>query len=109
MPLISAARPEVAHSNVERLDSRGQVTLVQGDLLAPLPEAVHIIVANLPYISSKVYPVLDVDVRDYEPQLALEAGPEGLDAIKRLLQQSINYLHPDGAILWKSGMTKAKR
>lgn len=88
----------VAESNVARLDERKQVRLLHGDLLAPLPEAVDIIVANLPYISSIVYPKLDVDVRDYEPKLALEAGSEGLDAISRLLQQAQRYLRPQGAI-----------
>ncbi|HRW10280.1 MAG TPA: peptide chain release factor N(5)-glutamine methyltransferase [Caldilineaceae bacterium] len=94
---------EVAHSNVERIDERGQVTLAHGDLLTPLPERVHIIVANLPYISSEIYPDLDVDVRDFEPQLALEAGPEGLDAIQRLLRQAAHYLLPDGVILLEIG------
>ena len=88
----------VAQSNVDRLDERKQVQLLHGDLLAPLPEAVDIIVANLPYISSTVYPKLEAGVRDYEPKLALEAGSEGLDAIARLLQQAPRYLRPEGAI-----------
>lgn len=94
---------EVAHSNVERLDERGQVTLAHGDLLTPLPERAHVIVANLPYISSVIYPQLDADVRDFEPQLALEAGPEGLDAIHRLLHQAPHYLLPEGIIFLEIG------
>ncbi len=93
----------VAKRNVERLDERQQVTLAHGDLLAPLPERVHVIVANLPYISSELYPELDADVRDFEPQLALEAGPEGLDAIHRLLHQATHYLHPNGVIFLEIG------
>jgi len=94
---------EVAHSNIAQIDDRGQVTLAHGDLLTPLPERVHIIVANLPYISNDMYPQLDADVRDFEPQLALEAGPEGLDAIHRLLTQATHYLLPDGAVLLEIG------
>jgi len=93
----------VAARNVARLDERGQVTLAQGDLLSPLPGPVHAIVANLPYISNKLYPELDADVRDFEPQLALEAGPEGLDAIERLLHQATDYLHPNGVIFLEIG------
>jgi release factor glutamine methyltransferase len=93
----------VARRNVQRLDERHQVTLAQGDLLTPLPERVHAIVANLPYISSKLYPELDADVRDFEPQLALEAGPEGLDAIHRLLRQATHFLHPNGVIFLEIG------
>ncbi len=94
---------EVAKRNVERLDSRGQVTLAQGDLLTPLPEKVHVVVANLPYISNDLYSELDADVREFEPQVALEAGPEGLDAIHRLLQQVHYYLLPDGIVFLEIG------
>ncbi len=59
--------------------------------------------ANLPYISSPAYQTLDADVRDYEPQLALEAGPEGLDAIAHLLAQSPQFLKPHGVIYLEIG------
>lgn len=98
----------VAQSNVEQLDERKQVHLRHGDLLTPLPEAVDIIVANLPYISSAVYPKLDADIRDYEPKLALEAGAEGLDAITRLLQQAPRYLRPGGAIFLEISYDQGK-
>ncbi|MEZ4737442.1 MAG: peptide chain release factor N(5)-glutamine methyltransferase [Caldilineaceae bacterium] len=88
----------VAQLNVDQLDARQQVQLLHGDLLTSLPETVDVIVANLPYISSVVYPKLDADVRDYEPKVALESGPEGLDAITQLLQQATQYLGPQGAI-----------
>lgn len=100
---VSAAALEVANANAQRLDERKQVILLQGDLLTPLPESVDIIVANLPYISSPVYPTLDSDVRDYEPQVALESGPEGLDAMARLLAQAPNYLRMNGIIYLEIG------
>jgi release factor glutamine methyltransferase len=100
---VSTDALEVARSNAQCLDERKQVTLLHGDLLTPLPERVDIIVANLPYISSPVYPTLDSDVRDYEPQLALVAGPEGLDAMARLLRQAPQYLHANGVIYLEIG------
>ncbi len=100
---VSPDALEVARANAQRLDERHQVTLLQGDLLTPLPERVDIIVANLPYISSPVYPTLDSDVRDYEPPVALEAGPEGLDAMARLLGQAPQYLQTNGIIYLEIG------
>ncbi len=100
---VSPDALEVAGANAQRLDERKQVTLLQGDLLEPLPEQVDIIVANLPYISSPVYPTLDSDVRDYEPQVALESGPEGLDAMARLLEQAPQYLRANGIIYLEIG------
>lgn len=98
----------VARENVARLDVRGQVTLLHGDLLRPLPEPVDMVVANLPYISSNVYGRLMRDVRDYEPQLALEAGPEGLDAIGRLLTEAPHHLHPFGLIFLEIGYDQGR-
>jgi release factor glutamine methyltransferase len=100
---LSPAALEVAGENVRRHDSRGQVTLLHGDLLSPLPEPVDIIAANLPYITSDEFLNLMADVRDYEPRLALEAGPEGLDLIARLLDQAPGHLYPGGVIFLEIG------
>ena len=100
---VSEDALDVAAANVKRLDERGQVTLLAGDLLTPLPERVDIIAANLPYITSYDYLQLMADVRDYEPRLALEAGPHGLDVIARLLQQTVEYAKARAAIFLEIG------
>lgn len=100
---LSEAALAVAQANVQRHDQRGQITLLQGDLLAPLPVPVSIIAANLPYISQSTYATLHPTVHNYEPRLALEAGPAGLDAIARLLQQAPAHLLPDGALFLEIG------
>lgn len=89
---------DIADTNVQRLDVRKQVTLLCGDLLTPLTHPVDIIVANLPYIPSATYSMLEPDIREYEPRLALESGPKGLDAISRLLQQAHLHLAASGQI-----------
>jgi len=100
---ISRKALAVARANVQRHDSRRQITLLHGDLLSPLPEPVEIIVANLPYISTAEYTELDTTVREYEPRLALESGPQGLDAIRRLLQAAPGHLAPNGIIYLEIG------
>ena len=99
---------EVAAENVRQHDSRGQITLLQGDLLSPLPEPVDIIAANLPYITNNDYKHLMADVRDYEPRLALEAGPEGLDLIRRLLDQAPGHLYPGGVLFLEIGANQGQ-
>jgi len=100
---VSSGALAVAATNVERLDTRRQVTLLAGDLLTPLPERVDIIAANLPYITGGDYLGLPADVRNYEPRLALEAGPQGLDVIARLLQQIVDYAKSRAAIFLEIG------
>ena len=88
----------VAEVNVQRHNVADRVTLVQGDLLEPIPEQVDLIVANLPYICSEAIDGLQPEIQ-WEPREALDGGPEGLDLIMRLLQQAQSKLKPGGAIL----------
>ena len=100
---VSADALDVARHNAERLKLEQRVAFYQGDMLDPLPEPVHILVANLPYVPRDEYQSLDVDVHDYEPRMALESGPEGLDAIRRLLMQAPEKMRPDGLIILEIG------
>jgi release factor glutamine methyltransferase len=59
------------------------VRLLLGDLLAPLPEPIDILTANLPYVGTAEMDDLPPDVREYEPHLALFSGPQGLDLMAR--------------------------
>ena len=96
---ISRDALDVAEENGRRLTSEGGPLFLEGDLLQPLPEPVDVIVANLPYVADEEYSGLQSDVRDYEPRLALHAGAEGLDLIRRLLAQLSDKLRPNGTVL----------
>jgi len=100
---ISADALHVARQNADRLNLSSRVRFFQGDMLTPLPEPVHILAANLPYIPQDDYQTLDADVHDYEPRVALESGPEGLDAIRRLLTQAPGNLRAGGLIVLEIG------
>jgi release factor glutamine methyltransferase len=104
---VSRKALAVARCNVQRHDSRNQITLRHGNLLEPVSEPVDILVANLPYISRREYVALDPTVRTYEPRLALESGDEGLDAIAELLQQANNRLAPGATIYLEIGREQA--
>jgi release factor glutamine methyltransferase len=81
----------------------GRVHLLQGDLLSPLPKPVNLIVANLPYVSGIEWDLLPRTIMAYEPRSALDGGPDGLDAIRRLLAQARSYLKPQATILLEIG------
>jgi release factor glutamine methyltransferase len=94
----------VALMNTTRLGLGERVTLLHGDLLAPLaesssPKPLDVVVANLPYVNSRDYLTLQADVRNYEPKSALDGGPQGLDLIDRLLRQVPRVLAPGGLIV----------
>ena len=104
---VSRKALAVARSNVQRHDSRNQVTLRHGNLLDPVSEPVDILVANLPYISRSEYATLEPTVRAYEPRLALESGDEGLDAIAQLLRQANSHLAENATIYLEIGREQA--
>lgn len=71
------------------------------------PPKFDFIVANLPYIPSSRLPLLSPAVKNYEPLLALDGGPDGLQLIKQLIYQSTGFLKskPEGLkVLNPSGL-----
>ena len=99
---ISPAALEVARRNAER--QHAPVTFYEGDLLAPLIERgirCDLIMANLPYIPADEVPQLAVN--RYEPRLALDGGADGLDLIKRLLEQVPASANPGALVLLEIG------
>ena len=67
------------------------------------PESIDLIVSNPPYITSADCETLDPRVRDYEPRLALDGGPNGLDFYDRYLTDALNLLKPGGAVFFELG------
>jgi release factor glutamine methyltransferase len=110
----SVAALQIAKVNAKRhgLDSR--ILWLAGDLLDPLLSSglagkVSAIIANLPYISHDEWDRLSPDVKDFEPCLALDGGPDGLDVYRRLLQEAPCLLAPDGVVLVEIGLGQVDR
>jgi release factor glutamine methyltransferase len=100
---LSGEALQVAAINCHRHGVAYRVHLLQGDLLQPLPQPVHLIVANLPYVRSEELSQLDPEISDFEPALALDGGKEGTEKIRQLLAQSSGKLRSPGLILLEIG------
>jgi release factor glutamine methyltransferase len=85
---ISPDELNVARLNAKRHSVEQRVRFLEGDLLAPLPEPVDVLTANLPYVGTEEMEVLAPDVRLYEPHLALFSGPNGLDLLRRFFMEA---------------------
>ena len=104
---ISAPALAVAARNCHLNGVEAQITLLQGDMLAPVPEPVDLIVANLPYITDKDMEDLSPEIRFFEPRLALAGGEDGLDKIRRLCRRISDKLRPGGSLLLEIGLGQA--
>ncbi len=78
---------DVARANARRLGL--EVTLLEGDLLAPVTGLLDAVVSNPPYIAEPERPGLPADVVGHEPGEALFAGHDGLDVIRRLVPDAV--------------------
>ena len=93
----------IAEENCKAHESfSGQVNLLQGDLFEALPAEVEpfdVIVSNPPYIPSATVETLESEVKDHEPRLALDGGPEGMDIVSRIIEEAPARLIPGGLLL----------
>jgi release factor glutamine methyltransferase len=88
--------------NLQTLARAGQVRLLQGSWWEPLKPwrgLVQLALANPPYIPTAVWAELEPLVRDHEPRLALEAGGDGLEAIRAVVAGAAMGLAPGGLLL----------
>ncbi len=93
----------VAARNVARHRVGGRVRLLQGDALAPVRgERYDLIVSNPPYVSHAEMDALPEEYR-HEPDMALRAGADGLDVVRRLLAGAAALLEPQGALFVEVG------
>ncbi len=102
---ISAAALNVARRNAETHGVTGRISFATGNLLAALPGPFNLIVSNPPYVAQAdvISPDTMPEVRHFEPHLALNGGPSGLELIERLLAQAVGRLQPDGSLLVEIG------
>ena len=94
---LSPQAAEVAARNASR-HAPGRVRVLQGDLYAALPERMryNVIVANPPYVPTLHGRQLAADVVEHEPHLALFAGEDGLDVVRRVIAGTREWLLPQG-------------
>ena len=108
----SPATLDIARENIKTHNLQGRVRLLESDLFANLGHAdralFDIIIANPPYITADEFQHLDPNVRDYEPQEALLAGPDGLDIIRRILDHAQPYLADNAALMIEIAYNQAE-
>ena len=99
----------VARENAVRNQVEGRIRFFQGDLLDPVAgEPFEVIASNPPYVPDSDRALIAVEVREYEPALALFGGEDGLDIYRRLIPLAYAALVPGGFIALEIGFTQAE-
>lgn len=106
---ISEEALAVARENAANLDLNNRVALLRGDWTAGLgDETFDLVVSNPPYIATEEIETLDPEVKDHEPRLALDGGPDGLDPYRLLAPEILRVLKPGGLFAVEIGHTQAQ-
>ncbi len=105
---ISSAALAVARQNAARHNVAERVEFYEGDLLAPLAAlgvegAVDVLASNPPYVAANEPELMQSEVRDYEPHVALFGGDDGLIFYRRLLAEGFAYVKPGGYLVCEIG------
>ena len=102
---ISEPALEVARRNAAQLGVADRIDFRLGDQLAPVAGEgpFDAIISNPPYIPSGQIEHLEPGVRDFEPRLALDGGPDGLALVRRLIAESVELLKPGGHLILEIG------
>jgi release factor glutamine methyltransferase len=99
----------IAKQNAERNGVGERIRFLKGNLLAPVAdERFDILVSNPPYVAESERDSLSVEVRDYEPEMALFAGEDGLNVHRCLIPAARDALVPGGPIVLEIGCGQAE-
>ncbi|MES2896380.1 MAG: peptide chain release factor N(5)-glutamine methyltransferase [Pseudomonadota bacterium] len=94
---VSAEALAVARENAANLGLASRLALLRGDWTSGLGDAsFDVVVSNPPYIATDVLETLEPEVKDHEPRVALDGGPDGLDHYRRLAPEILRVLKPGG-------------
>lgn len=104
---VSPAALHVASRNGQRLELDARVDWMLGNWDTQLDADFDVVISNPPYIESAALAALDRDVVDYEPHLALDGGPDGLDAYRTILANVGNLMRDDGVLAFEIGEGQA--
>ncbi|MBN8988185.1 MAG: 50S ribosomal protein L3 N(5)-glutamine methyltransferase [Rhizobiales bacterium] len=100
---ISKGALEVAARNVADYGLQHRLTLHRGDLFEPLGDTRYdLIISNPPYVDGEGMASLPRECRA-EPKLAFDGGADGLDIVRRILDEAKQHLTPDGGLLCEIG------
>lgn len=94
---LSLAKKNACRNQVE-------VECLEGDLLAPFAgRKTDLVITNPPYIAQENYDRLDKEVKNFEPKIALLAGPTGLEFYARLAEELPDYLNSRARVFFEIG------
>jgi release factor glutamine methyltransferase len=99
----SAAALRVAQANAVRLGLAARAAFVACDFARALGAPFDLLVSNPPYVARSDLPGLEPEVRDHDPRVALDGGPDGLEGYRQIAADAVRVLAPGGHLVVELG------
>jgi release factor glutamine methyltransferase len=99
----------LALAQINRQLTKARIDLIRADLCSALADqSLDALISNPPYLTKAEYGRLDPAVREWEPEVALASGEDGLEATARLLQDGRRVLRAGGWLMMEVDCTRAQ-
>jgi release factor glutamine methyltransferase len=105
---ISDGALAVAQANADALGVADRLELKHGGWDVSLDGAFDLVLSNPPYVATKDIDTLAPEVARFEPRLALDGGPDGLDAYRAIIARLPHLLPPGGVFAFEVGKGQAE-
>ncbi len=103
---ISLGALKIARANASRHGVKERIRFLQGDIFEPVQAQrgfFHLLLSNPPYVRRRDIQDSPLEVREWEPRAALDGGEDGLDSIRRIVQEGHLYLADGGFVALEIG------
>jgi release factor glutamine methyltransferase len=99
----------VAKLNAEKFNVQNKIHFLKSDWCDSVKGLFDLIISNPPYIGLAEQVELSAEVIKYDPEIALFAGRDGLDAYRRIIPNLPKFLKPDGFVALEIGASQSNQ
>ena len=106
---ISEDAISMAKINAEKFNVQNKIHFLKSDWFETVRGSFDLIISNPPYIGLVEQDEIAAEVIKYDPEIALFAGRDGLEAYKRIIPNLAKFLNPDGLVVLETGASQSNQ
>ena len=99
----------LAQINAEKFNVQDKIHFLKSDWFDNVEGMFDLIISNPPYVGWMEQDEISIEVKKYDPEIALFAGNDGFDAYKRIIPNLAKFLNPDGFVVLEVGASQSKK
>lgn len=105
---VDISEKAMENTRINKKELNSKIKIINSDLFSNINEKFDLIYSNPPYIKSCEIENLQVEVKDYEPRLALDGGEDGLFFYRSIIKSSPEFLNHKGFLVFEIGHDEAE-